>query len=510
MAKGRKNVDSARSRSHASFRNTFPVGWCSQAKENFAHQPVVAAEGMDLSFVDHPPEDLTCPICLHVHREPVLTSCCGNHFCLSCVEQVRHEQRPCPLCNAKNFTTMLDKYFARKVNELQVWCQHRKMGCPWQGSVSDLERHLDCTSGNCEFMRIDCPYFCGDSLNFYELESHKKLCPHRPYLCKFCGYNGTYEGMCTKHWSVCDKYPVPCTNNCGRLDIPREALSKHLQEECSLNEKKCEFAYAGCTANLKNSDMSEHIASSLQEHLHLVSRHCFRLSESLPSEFRSQMEEEMKSKDHKIVFLQSKLKESEDEMALLQAKVASLQDEIDDIKIDCFHLRSIVLVPPFEFIMTDFREHKKKQDQWLSPSFYSHIGGYRLCISVDASGSEEGQDTHVSVYVNLMKGEYDNNLQWPFKGSIFIALCNQRVVGVGNWEEKVMFTYDASEIASRVTEGMVAEQGLGIPTFIEHSRLGFDSKKNTEYLRGDCLRFKIMSVDLMNTANRRSTGSWAP
>lgn len=344
-------------------------------------------------------------------------------------------------------------------------------------------------------MQTDCPYFCGTSLNLSELEHHKSACPHRPYTCKHCGYKGTYESMHAKHWSVCDKYPLPCPNRCGQLDIPRQSLDKHLKEECLCNEKNCEFAYAGCTAQLKSSDMPEHLSSSLQEHLCLVSRHCLHLSKLLPMEFRSHVEEEMKSKDVKITFLQSKLKESEDEMSLLRARVESLEDEIDEVQSDCLHLRSIIFVPPCKFVMTEFRKHKQEQDQWLSPPFYSHLGGYKMCITVDANGSEEGQDTHVSVYVNLMKGEYDDHLQWPFKGSIFLQMCNQRESDVGNWEDKIVFTYDASDIASRVMEGVLAEHGLGIPTFIEHSRLSFDATKKTEYLKGNCLRFKILRVE---------------
>ena len=99
--------------------------------------------GLDLSFVKPPPDDLVCSICLSVHREPVLTSCCGNHFCFSCVEQVRLERRPCPLCNAPVFTTMLDKYFVRKVNELEVACRYKDRGCGWQGSISALEKHAN-------------------------------------------------------------------------------------------------------------------------------------------------------------------------------------------------------------------------------------------------------------------------------------------------------------------------------------------------------------------------------
>ena len=448
---------------------------------------------MDFLFVEPPPDDLTCPICLNVQHEPVLTSCCGNHFCHSCVKQVSHDQRPCPLCNSLGFTTMLDKHFIRKVNELHVWCQYRKMGCPWQGNISDLRRHLDSKSGNCKFIKIDCPFLCGTSHNLSELECHKKVCHHRPHTCKFCGYNGTYEGMRTKHWCVCDKYPLPCPNSCGQLDIPRQSLKEHLKE-CLQNETKCEFAYAGCTAQVKGSDMLEHLSSSIQEHLCLVSKHCLHLSKSLPMEFQTQMEEKMKSQDIDIRFLQAKLKESEDEMSLLQGKVASLEDEINDVKSDCLHLTSVVFVPPFEFIMTEFRKHKNESLQWLSPPFYSHIGGYKMCISVDADGSEEGQSTHVSVYINLMKGEYDEHLQWPFRGSIFIELCNQKS-NVDNWKEKIIFTYDTLEIASRVTEGILAEHGLGIPTFIEYSCLSSNLKKNTEYLKNDCLRFKILKVE---------------
>ena len=444
---------------------------------------------VDLLFVVPPPDDLSCPICLRVQTEPVLTSCCGNHFCSFCMEQVIHKRRPCPLCNSQSFTTMLDKHFGRKVNDLQVWCQHRKMGCPWQGSISSLRRHVDSKSGDCKFMKIDCPYFCSTPVYLSELELHKTMCPNRPHICKFCGYSSTYDNMRAKHWSVCDNYPLPCPNNCGQFDIPRRDLHMHLQE-CMENHDKCEFAYAGCSAHMKRGDMAEHLASNLQEHLNLVSRYFLQAPKH-----RSLVKEE--SKDDAISFLQSKLKETQDEVTMLRAKVEYLEDEIDDVKTDCLHLRSFVFVPPFEFIMTEFRRHMMNKEQWLSPSFYSSIGGYKMCISVDANGSEEGQDTHISVYVNLMKGEYDDHLQWPYKGSIFIELSNQRQTksGVGNWQEKIMFTYDASSIASRVVDGVLAEEGLGIPTFIEHSRLSFDAKKNTEYLKDDCLRFKIVRIE---------------
>lgn len=458
--------------------------------------------GLDLSFVQAPPDDLICSICLSVHRKPVLTSCCGNHFCFSCVEQVRSDQRPCPLCGAEHFTTMLDKYFVRKVNELEVACKHKERGCPWQGCVAALERHLDTHNGDCKYMRIKCPYFCGAVLVHCELTDHQKVCNKRPYMCKFCEYKGVYEDMSAKHWKMCEKYPLPCPNQCGEAGIERSLMEKHLNESCPLHKKKCEFEYAGCTQCLSGSEMSEHVASSMQYHLSLMAKHCLQLSQTFSSNFQSKMEKTLQASDSELKIL---LKDSDDKISTLQSKLELLEDEIDDLKNDNFQLKSIVFIPPFEFMMLGFRNHKENSQQWISPSFYTHFGGYRMCISVDASGSEEGHDTHVSVYANLMKGEYDDHLKWPFKGCITIELCNQRDPK-GNLTEMIVFTYDASEIASRVTGAEIAEHGLGIPTFIEHSKLNLRTKNNVDiqYLKNDCLKFRVLKVDLME--QRRASG----
>ena len=48
-----------------------------------------------------------------------------------------------------------------------------------------------------------------------------------------------------------------------------------------------------------------------------------------------------------------------------------------------------------------------------------------MCLQVDADGMEEGEGTHVSVFTNLLCGEFDSRLKWPFRGIVTIQLVNQ-------------------------------------------------------------------------------------
>ena len=84
--------------------------------------------------------------------------------------------------------------------------------------------------------------------------------------------------------------------------------------------------------------------------------------------------------------------------------------------------------PKIEFTMTDFEEYRRDNDHWHSPHFYTHPNGYKMCLRVDPNGYVygPGKGTHLSVYVFLMQGEFDDQLKWPFQGEIIIQLVNQK------------------------------------------------------------------------------------
>ncbi len=63
------------------------------------------------------------------------------------------------------------------------------------------------------------------------------------------------------------------------------------------------------------------------------------------------------------------------------------------------------------FKITDFQKRKDNNDRFYSPSFYTSPNGYHMRIRVDANGYGEGEGSHVSVYVFLLKGEHDDELK---------------------------------------------------------------------------------------------------
>ena len=63
------------------------------------------------------------------------------------------------MCKETNLTTMPDKFFKRKVNELKVHCPNKSLGCEWVGELGSLDRHLSWNSveGECQFVTVACP-----------------------------------------------------------------------------------------------------------------------------------------------------------------------------------------------------------------------------------------------------------------------------------------------------------------------------------------------------------------
>ena len=98
--------------------------------------------------------------------------------------------------------------------------------------------------------------------------------------------------------------------------------------------------------------------------------------------------------------------------------------------------------PPLDIV--PFERRRKEDERWFSPAFYTHVGGYKMCLAIECNGWSDGKGTHVGVGIYMMKGEFDSHLTWPFRGEITVQLVNQREGGV-NCEKKLVKLTDDSE-----------------------------------------------------------------
>ncbi len=143
--------------------------------------------------------------------------------------------------------------------------------------------------------------------------------------------------------------------------------------------------------------------------------------------------------------------------------------------------------------MTNFEQHKRDHDKWFSPPFYTHPKGYKMCLYVYAAGGA-GVNAHVSPFLMLMRGQCDDQLEWPLRGTFSVQLLSQNGDeghdNDNNIVVEIPFDDNTRDLyCSRVVDADLHGYGWGCPTFIAHTKL------KPRYLQDDCLKFYIKKVN---------------
>ena len=462
--------------------------------------------GFDCEFIKHPPEDfqIDCPVCLLVLREPHQVSCCGYTFCRTCIERVQLQKGACPTCNEADFTVFQDKRLQRSLYAYHVRCSHEKEGCQWTGELGELDKHLNVNPKpseqlvGCEAVEIECRHCSGLFQRRY-VNTHQAIeCIRRPFSCEYCrNYKADYEDVTSKHWPVCKSYLVPCPNECG-ANPERQNLEHHVSKYCPLTIIDCDFHYTGCEVQLPRKDMPAHLAENLVPHMaKLVTYNQNKVQEKEQQilQLTKGMTEKLEENRLKIDQLERKnealsksLLEKEQEIAQLKAK-----QEEDHSSVQALQLYA---GPPVDRIMTEFEKHRQDGDLWFSEPFCTHPYGYKMCLCVHANGWNTCKGTHVSVFGCLVKGKFDDYLKWPFRGDITIQLINH--LQDEHHTQVVEFSKANSSSTSRVaTEEYGAAWGHS--NFISHSNLHHTPAKNRQFLKDDCLHFRVTRVSNIDT-----------
>ena len=121
-------------------------------------------------------------------------------------------------------------------------------------------------------------------------------------------------------------------------------------------------------------------------------------------------------------------------------------------------------IPQFNQRMTDAQSGK--YTSIFSLPFYSGRYGYKMCLRLYILGDGIGKGNYMSLFFVLMKGEFDNILQWPFTNKVTFKLINQ-----GNGRD-VVDTFQPDPMSSSFRKPK-SDMNIasGCPRFVSHTDL---------------------------------------
>ena len=144
-----------------------------------------------------------------------------------------------------------------------------------------------------------------------------------------------------------------------------------------------------------------------------------------------------------------------------------IRDLEDRIKIVGFGSMDGTLIWKITDFGTKMRQAKDGEiTSMYSPNFMTSKYGYKMCVRLYLNGDSMGKGTHVSLFLVLLRGDYDALQRWPFRQKVTLTLIGQ----VGGQHHQDAFQPDmaSSSFARPLTAMNVAS---GCPLFITQSAL---------------------------------------
>lgn len=196
----------------------------------------------------------------------------------------------------------------------------------------------------------------------------------------------------------------------------------------------------GCAAKILRREMEHHLQSTVRLHLDLA---CVKLNDTHVQ--LSNTQKELKKTTRKLEKLEQNFSALENTLS------QSSGENIYNWKINNF---SQVL-----------RQAKSGETTEIeSAPFYRH--GYKCQLSLNPNGYGDGENTHLSIFFHVMKGEYDAMLSWPFHKMITFTLIDQQENPSDR--ENISGSFTSETIARPVKDEGIGE---GYHEFISHDKL---------------------------------------
>lgn len=125
----------------------------------------------------------------------------------------------------------------------------------------------------------------------------------------------------------------------------------------------------------------------------------------------------------RILSLEEKVEHQKSLLAMKDMVISSLVSRINTLEQTTYDGCFLWKIPE-----VGLRMQEAQAEIWpalYSPSFYTSRYGYKLCLKLFPNGDGTGARTHLSLFLVMMKGEYDFQLKWPFRHKVTFTLLDQ-------------------------------------------------------------------------------------
>ncbi|XP_065901480.1 TNF receptor-associated factor 6-like [Dysidea avara] len=241
-------------------------------------------------------------------------------------------------------------------------------------------------------------------------------------------------------------------------------LQNH-EEVCPYEIAHCQFHNIGCKEKVQRQYLKQHNKENAEEHLALSVKRLRNLEQLV---YQLTIRDVIKGNP-----VRSDLSMQLEPLSMMTAS----DNELCPV---------IVKLP-------EFAKKKRDAEVWFSNSFYSHYKGYKMCLRVDPAGCGDGEGTHMSVFLYLMKGPHDDDLTWPLRGKFEVKLLNQisdceHDLGTLEYNDHVGDKY-----TTRITDGGRATNGWGYTKFALNEAL-LKVTSTCQYLKDDSIFFQVSKL----------------
>ncbi|XP_051550448.1 TNF receptor-associated factor 5-like isoform X2 [Myxocyprinus asiaticus] len=370
-------------------------------------------------------------------------------------------------------------------------CQH----CRQSYTVSQL---LDHQKTSCPEVEVPCSNKCQQMIKRHKLQVHADECSEVETDCIYKNYGCTVRD---KRWKVLVHENTEFSSHVRLVLESNSKLEKQVEQlqqdmliqQGALKDKSLLVNSLDRDVTLCDSTLTTLQRSVEEQRVHIssVQRELRDLRDVLGSE----LNEELPS-----------LRASLDSLRQQVAVAESLREHLGVLEQTCQrHTRLLdIHVEQLQCNEQRFRQLEstsyngkliwKVRDYWRrkeaaaplnSTPFYTSHSGYKLSVRAYLGGDSSGRGTHLSLYVTIMRGDFDSLLPWPFRQNITLTLLDQS--GSRNHVTSAFSPDAGSDSFRRPTSD--TNVATGFPRFISHSDL--ETPRNAVYVRDDTLFIKV-------------------